>query len=55
VNVASRLEAEAKARGARILVSGAVMERSKDPVPATPLGPVELRGREGAVTLFQVL
>ncbi|MCI0341582.1 MAG: GAF domain-containing protein [Planctomycetales bacterium] len=55
VNVAARLEAEAKARDARILVSGDVYDALGGAVPARALGPVELRGREGAVRLYQVM
>jgi class 3 adenylate cyclase len=55
VNVASRLEAEAKSRDARILVTGALRSLLPDGVEARYLGETELRGREGAVALYQVL
>ncbi len=55
VNVASRLEGEAKSRNARIVVTSSVMDRAKGSAHAKPLGPVELRGREGTVYLFQVM
>ena len=53
VNVAARLEAEAKLRGARLLVTAPV--RAAVPaVPAEALGAIELRGRVGAVEIHRL-
>ena len=54
VNVASRLETEAKARGARLLVTDAVLAACPD-VRAQALGEIELRGRTGAVAIHRLL
>lgn len=54
VNVAARLETEAKHRSARILVTDPV-RTSVPHLPALALGPVELRGRDGTVELHQLL
>ncbi|MFN7973278.1 MAG: GAF domain-containing protein [Acidobacteriota bacterium] len=54
VNVASRLEAEAKARDALIVAAGSVVEAMPD-LRATPLGETVLRGREGAVAIYRIL
>lgn len=53
VNVAARLETEAKARGARLLVTDAVRAACPD-VTAEALGAVELRGRHGAVGIHRL-
>jgi class 3 adenylate cyclase len=54
VNVASRLEAEAKARNARIVVTGMLHEKLGGRHPSKDLGDVELRGRDGAVRLWEI-
>jgi adenylate cyclase len=54
VNVASRLEAEAKARNARILVTADVYRASGERAPADN-DTVLLRGREGEVRVYQLL
>jgi class 3 adenylate cyclase/uncharacterized protein YigA (DUF484 family) len=55
VNVAARLEAEAKARDARVLVSGSVVDALGGRVPARLVGTLDPRGALGAVRLYQVL
>lgn len=56
VNVAARLESEAKQRGVGILATGEVVEAAGPAVMAgRHLGDVEVRGREGLVRLFEVL
>jgi putative methionine-R-sulfoxide reductase with GAF domain/class 3 adenylate cyclase len=54
VNVAARLETEAKNRGARLLVTDDVLNAVHD-VPAEALGAIELRGRQGRVGIHRVL
>ncbi len=56
VNVASRLEAEAKNRGVRVLVTDSVRRACRDlPVSVEALGEIELRGRTGRVGIHRVL
>lgn len=54
VNVAARLEAEAKQRDVATLVSGAVFDELKKPYGARDLGRIELRGREGSVRIYEL-
>jgi class 3 adenylate cyclase len=53
VNVAARLETEAKQRGALILCTDAVRAACGD-VPAEALGAIELRGRSGVVGIHRL-
>jgi adenylate cyclase len=57
VNTASRVEAEARARGCDLVVSGALLARIELPagVRARPLGPARLKGREESVELFELV
>lgn len=55
VNVASRLETEAKARDCRILVTAAVFKTLSTDVNASPLGEIELRGRTGGVPIYKLM
>ena len=56
VNVAARIEGQCRAFDARLLASDSVLDLAPLPggVTARPLGPVDLRGRDGAVALFRV-
>lgn len=54
VNVAARLETEAKVRGARLLVTDAVIAAYPG-VEHEALGAIELRGRVGAVAIHRLL
>jgi adenylate cyclase len=54
VNVASRLETEAKARGARVLVTDAVRAACHG-LPVESLGEIELRGRMGRVGIHRLM
>lgn len=57
VNLASRIESQTKVLGAEILVSDRVWAsaRQADPTLAgTPVGPVQVKGRESAVELVQI-
>ena len=54
MNTAARIEDAARAHELGYLASAAVVERAPMPagIQAKPLGPVELRGKSGAVTLY---
>ncbi len=54
VNVASRLESEAKARNATVLVTGELFDALGGRYAGRELGAVELRGREGRVRLYEL-
>ncbi len=54
VAVASRLEAEAKAKGARILVTGAVADALGGRVPVKPAGSLDLGSLVGAHRLYMI-
>lgn len=56
VNTASRAQAEAKARGLPLVVTGAVLERSRLPpgLVSRPLGAVPLKGKDQPIQLFVV-
>lgn len=54
VNVAARLETEAKLREVRVLVTDDVMAAYPQ-VASTSLGPIELRGRTGPVGIHRLL
>lgn len=53
VNVAARLEAEAKRRDAPIVMTEAVREAARVE-GAVPLGPVAIRGRTGTIEVFRL-
>jgi adenylate cyclase len=57
VNTASRVEAEARARGCDLVVSGALLAQVELPagVQARPLGVVRPKGKEGQVELFELI
>jgi adenylate cyclase len=57
VNTASRVEAEARARGCDLVVSGALLAQVELPagVQSRPLGAVRLKGKEGQVELFELV
>ena len=55
VNVASRLEAEAKARDARIVVTDSVYAPLAGQISGEAIGDVTFRGRDGAVALWRLL
>ncbi|MFA5138829.1 MAG: D-alanyl-D-alanine carboxypeptidase/D-alanyl-D-alanine-endopeptidase [Elusimicrobiota bacterium] len=54
VNVASRLESATKEAGVDILVSDEVRSRAKGGWEFEPVGPVSLKGKSGALSLFAV-
>ncbi len=54
VNVAARLESEAKARGAKILVTESVRKRVTAAVDDDALGEIDIRGREGRVKVYRL-
>jgi adenylate cyclase len=57
VNTASRVEAEARARGCDLVVSGALLAQVELPagVETRPLGVVRLKGKAGQVELFELV
>ena len=57
VNIASRAQAEAKARGMDLIVSGTLLVRIELPpgFEARPLGAVRPKGKEQAIELFEVI
>jgi adenylate cyclase len=55
VNVASRLEALGKEFGTEILISAATQERIATRLPVRSLGTSAIRGREGAIRIFELL
>jgi adenylate cyclase len=57
VNTASRVQAEAKAREKDLVISGALLARTDLPpgIEARPLGPVQPKGKEQTIELFEVL
>jgi class 3 adenylate cyclase len=54
VNVASRLEALGKEFGTEILVSAATREAAGGSMPFKPLGASQVKGRDGAVQIFEL-
>lgn len=57
INTASRMQAEAKARDKRLVVSGALLARIELPagIEARPLRAVRPKGKEQAVEIFEVV
>ena len=57
VNTASRAQAEAKARNMGLVVTAALLTRIELPpgIEVRPLGPVRLKGKDGAMELFEVV
>ena len=53
VNAASRFQEVAKAEGARVVVSDALLDAAGTRGGFAPVGPVALRGREGTVDLWK--
>lgn len=55
VNVAARLESANKFYGTRVLVSAAVREQVSDRFEFRPLGGVQVKGKQQAVQIFELL
>lgn len=55
VNTGKRIETLSKAHPNDILISEAVYEAVKDKVLTNPWGPMDIKGRQGKIQVYQVL